>query len=166
MIIWIYVYQKERSFPFNILTDIGSRPKVWTYNQQIQSSLMPTASRLEGTICFSYAFEHTLNLILVHNKNECSVFQMHLLSLSFHTRWLYVMLEVNIQYDSILWICWNDLAVFSYEKPKYSIYEWCHSVLAFLSRCLFLLHLVERISWFWLKCVMFLLQWLIQWMHY
>lgn len=145
MVIWSYVYQKERSFPFNILTDTGSRPKVWTYNQQIQSSLMPTASRLEGTICFSYAFEQTLNLILVHNKNECSVFQMHLLSLSLHTRWLY-----KSTYSMIVFTGSAEMTLqFFYVLPKYDVYEWWHSVLAFLACCLILLHLVVRVSWFW-----------------
>lgn len=35
---------------------------------------------------------------------------------------------------------------FFYVLPKYDVYEWWHSVLAFLACCLILLHLVVRVS--------------------
>lgn len=112
MIIWSCIYQRERCFPFNIMTGRGGRPKVWTQTPQTAAPSMPATQMLEGTICFSYAFELTLNVILVHNKNECSVFQMHLLSSSFHTRWLYIMLKPHIQYASAHWSCWKWPCIF------------------------------------------------------
>lgn len=118
MIIWSCIYQKERCFPFNVMTGRAGRPKVWTQTPQTEAPSMPATQMLEGTICFSYAFEHTLNVILVHNKNECSVFQMHLLSSSFHTRWLYIMLKPHIQYASAHWSCWKWPCIFFLHEQK------------------------------------------------
>lgn len=101
----------ERSFLFPLLPRVGSR---------LKASSMPATQMLEGTIWFSYAFEHTLNLILEQNKNECSVLRMHLLSLSFHTRWLCIMLKLNVQYAT--GSAESDLAFFSCVSTKYDIY--------------------------------------------